>query len=89
MSRIITDGPINILQVRQFVERHSSVFTAGELAAIGGAQENIAASITWTAENEASVEAWLNENFGSGNGAAAITSSLVVLISVILAIFNN
>nr|AWT22996.1 aminopeptidase N [Hyphantria cunea] len=79
----------HLTRVRQFVERHSSVFTAGELAAIGGAQENIAASITWTAENEASVEAWLNENFGSGNGAAAITSSLVVLISVILAIFNN
>ncbi|CAB3260804.1 unnamed protein product [Arctia plantaginis] len=67
----------HLTRLTQLVSRHQSVFTAGEWAALAGVQENIAASITWTTENEASVEAWLNENYGSG--AAAITSGRAII----------
>nr|AAD31184.1 aminopeptidase N 2 [Lymantria dispar] len=74
-------------KVDELYSRHESIFTAGELASIAGIRENIAASITWSNENANTVEDWLFENYGSG--VAALTSSLIILISVFVTIFNH
>ncbi|XP_075971880.1 aminopeptidase N-like [Anticarsia gemmatalis] len=80
-------------KVDQLYNTHQAIFTAGELASIAAIRENIAASIYWTNENAATVEAWLTENYGDkqeddDSSATAVTSSLVVLISAFVAIFN-
>nr|ASU92546.1 aminopeptidase N [Achaea janata] len=77
-------------KVDELYSRHQAIFTAGELASIAAIRENIAASITWSNENAATVEDWLRQNYGDGDGdgAAAMTASLVLLISALVAIFN-
>ncbi|KAI5638669.1 peptidase family m1 domain-containing protein [Phthorimaea operculella] len=71
----------------QFEARHGAIFSAGEMAAVAAIRENIGASITWTNENLATVAAWLQENYGDSepDSANAVTSSLVVFLSVLCA----
>ncbi|KPJ03370.1 Aminopeptidase N [Papilio xuthus] len=73
-------------KIETFISRHQSIFTAGELAAIGAIQENIAASIAWSEQNYATVSSWLNDNFRSS--ANVVTSSLLILISIFIAVYN-
>ncbi|XP_013142058.1 PREDICTED: aminopeptidase N-like [Papilio polytes] len=78
--------PQHSTKIATFITRHQSIFTAGELASIGAIQENIAASIAWSQQNYATVSSWLNENFRSN--ANTITSSLLILISIFIALYN-
>ncbi|KAM3967320.1 aminopeptidase N [Aphomia sociella] len=71
-------------RINFFEARYQSVFTAGERASVAAIKENIGASIDWSNNNLASVNMWLNNNYG--NGAIALTSSLVMVLTVILAI---
>lgn len=74
-------------QVNELISRHEGIFSAGELASIASIRENLEAAITWSNENFATVDEWLRDNYG--NGAVAIQSSLVLLASVIVAMFYN
>nr|AAX39864.1 aminopeptidase N2 [Trichoplusia ni] len=83
--RLTTEAHLE--KVRDFEKRYEDIFSAGEIAAIAGINENIAASVTWTKDNAAVVEAWLRSNYGS-SGAPMLVSSLIVLISAFVTIFN-
>ncbi|CAH2070902.1 unnamed protein product, partial [Iphiclides podalirius] len=72
-------------KIDTFFNRHQSIFTAGELAAIAAIRENIAASIAWSEQNYNTVNSWLIENFRSG--ANALTCSLLVFISIFVSIY--
>nr|ACF34999.1 Cry1Ab-RR resistance protein APN2 [Ostrinia furnacalis] len=74
-------------KVDQLFNRHQFIFTAGELASIGAIRENIAASLTWSAEYLDTVESWLVENYT--DSASIITSSFVIFISIFISIFNH
>lgn len=71
----------------EFESRHSSIFTAGEIAAVRAIRTNIDASINWNKNNLAVVDSWLTENYG--NGASGVTASLLLLVSCLLALFNH
>ncbi|KAJ2952371.1 hypothetical protein O0L34_g4655 [Tuta absoluta] len=74
-------------KINQFEARYTSIFSAGELAAVAAIKENIDASITWTNKNLATVDAWLQANYGESepDSANAVTSTLVVFLSVFCA----
>ncbi|KAJ8733116.1 hypothetical protein PYW08_001414 [Mythimna loreyi] len=74
-------------KIDEFFDLHQGIFTAGELASISGIRENIQASITWSKQNADVVESWLTDNYGSSS-APALVSSLIVLISIMVTIFN-
>lgn len=71
----------------EFESRHASILTAAEVASVGAIRTNIAASINWSENNFEAVNAWLKENYG--DGASAVTGSLLLLVSCILYLFNN
>lgn len=80
-------------QIREFTTRHQNIFTAGELAAVAAIEENISAAVTWSSQNAALVEAWLRENYGrvedEDSASTMLTASLLIVVSVITALFNH
>ncbi|XP_041970230.1 aminopeptidase N-like [Aricia agestis] len=82
--RLTTSGHSD--KIDTFVSTHQSIFTAGEAAAVAAIRENIDASVAWSDSNLETVEDWLKVNYGSG--ANIVTSSLLVIISVVVAFIN-
>ncbi|XP_049870007.1 aminopeptidase N-like [Pectinophora gossypiella] len=74
-------------KIDTFVERHGAIFTAAETAVVGAIKENIASSITWSREHLAIVDSWLRLNYG--NGANAVTASILLILSIFITFFNR
>ncbi|KAJ2952370.1 hypothetical protein O0L34_g4654 [Tuta absoluta] len=70
-----------------FVARYGAIMTAGELATVAEIRANIEASINWTNEHLATVEAWLQANYGGAepDAGCAITSNILVILSALCA----
>lgn len=71
----------------EFESRHASIFTAAEIASVRAIRTNIAASINWSKNNLETVDAWLREHYG--DGASAVTASLLLLVSCLFALFSH
>ncbi|CAK1599088.1 unnamed protein product [Parnassius mnemosyne] len=82
--RLTTRG--HSTKIDTFFDRHQSIFSAGELAGIAAIRENIQASIAWSDQHYDTVYSWLNENFRSS--ASILSSSLLIIISIFITIYN-
>lgn len=71
----------------EFESRHAPIFTAAEIAAVRAIRTNIAASINWSQNHLETVDGWLREHYG--DGASAVTASLLLLVSCLLVLFNQ
>ncbi|XP_048007483.1 aminopeptidase N-like [Leguminivora glycinivorella] len=83
-SRLTTQAHLD--KINELVTRHQAILTAGEQASIGAIRENVAASIAWSTDNYARVNSWLRLTFRSS--ATALTSGVLVFVSVVVAVFN-
>lgn len=73
--------------------RHGSIFSAGEIAAIAGIRENVRGSIAWNENNYNLVNSWLDDYFegddDGGNSAHGLASSFIIIISIFATIVNR